>query len=105
MLLGKLCKVKEFKNTKLAERLLKNKQNREYLLQSKLKLLCWKEQYDSLIAKHKDNKNHHKVVSKRYHWPYMKNDINHIVKLWEKCHLSRASYQKQTIAYITRARS
>ena len=35
------------------------------------------------------------MVSRRYHWRCMKEDIPHFVKAWMKCQVNRASYQKQ----------
>ena len=82
-LLGELCKGKVLKEVRLVDGLFKYKQSRVYMPQGKLRLLVFKEEYDSLIGGHRgEKKNHHKMVSRSYHWPCMKEDITHFVNAW-----------------------
>ena len=64
------------------------------MLQEKLRLLVLKE-HDSPIAGHRGEKTTIAVVSKRYYWLRMKEEIAHFVKTCVKCQMNRASYQKQ----------
>ena len=75
--------------------LLKYKQSRVYVFQGKLRLLVLKEEHDSPIVGHRGEKTTVAVVSKRYYWPYMKEEIVHFVKTCVKCQINQASYQKQ----------
>ena len=76
--------------------LFKCKQSWVYVPQGKLRLSVWKEECDSPIAGHRgERKNRHRMVSRRYHWRCIKEDIAHFVKAWMKCQVNRASYQKQ----------
>ena len=54
-----------------------------------------KEEHDSPIFCHRGEKTTIAVVSRRYYWPGMKEEIAHFVKTCIKCQLNRASYQKQ----------
>ena len=49
-----------------------------------------------LLSAIEEKTNHCRVVSKRYHWPCMKEDIAHFMKAWVKCQMNRVFYQKQT---------
>ena len=59
----------------------KFKQSQVYVSQGKLRLLILKEEYDSPIAGHRgERKNHHRMVSRTYHWWCIKDNIAHFVK-------------------------
>ena len=59
----------------------KYKQSVVYMPQGKLRLLAFKEKYHSLIAGLRGEKKiHHRMVSRRYHWPCMKEIVIHFVK-------------------------
>ena len=94
-LLSKLCKDKALKKVKLVDGLLKYKQSQVYVPQGKLRLLVLKEEHDSPIAGHRGEKTTVAAVSKRYYWPCMKEEIAFFVKTCVKCHMNRATYQKQ----------
>ena len=94
-LLGELRSGKRHKQVKLENGLLKYKQSRVYVPQGKLRLLILKEEHDSPIAGHRGEKATIAMVSKRFFWPGMKDEIAHYVKTCVKCQLNRASYQKQ----------
>ncbi len=53
-LLGELCKGKVLKEVRLVDGLFKYKQSRVYMPQGKLRLLVFKEEYDSLIGGHRE---------------------------------------------------
>ena len=54
------------------------------------------EKYDSLFTGHiGETKNHHRMVSRTYHWPCTKEDIAHFAKAWMEYEVNRASYRKQ----------
>ena len=94
-LLGELRKGKALRKDKLVDGLLKYKQSRVYVPQSKLRLLVLKEKHNSPIAAHRGEKTTIATVSKRYYWLYMKEEIVHFVKTCVTCQINRASYQKQ----------
>ena len=69
------------KDVKLVDGLFKCKQSRVYVPQGKLRLSVLKEEYDNPIASHiGERKNRHKMVSRRYHWRCIKEDIILFVK-------------------------
>ena len=80
-LLGELRQGKKLKDIKLANGLLKYKQNRVYIPQDKLRLLVLNKEHDSLIGGHKGEKATMATVSKRYCCPGMKDEIIHFVKI------------------------
>ena len=85
----------KLKEVKLGDGLLKYKQSQVHVPQCKLTLLVLKEKYNSLLVGYR-GKNHHRVVSRRCHWPCMKNDITRFVKACVKCQVNGTSYQMQT---------
>ena len=91
-LLGELRQGKKFKDIKLANGLLKYKQSRMYVSQGKFRLLVLNEEYDSPIAGYRGEKGTIAIVSKRYYWSGMKDEIIHFVKNCVKCQLNWASY-------------
>ena len=94
---SQLRKDKVLEEVKLVDGLFKYKQSQVYVLQGKLRLSFFKEEYDSPIADHKGERtHHHRMVSRRYHWRCIKEDIVHFVNAWMKCQVNRASYQKQS---------
>ena len=84
-LLGELCKGKVLKEVKLVDGLLKYKQSWVYVPQGKLGLLVLKEEHDNPIVGHRGEKTTIAVVSKRYYWPPMKEELAHFVKTCVKC--------------------
>jgi hypothetical protein len=75
--------------------LLKYKQSWVCVLRGKQRLLVLKEEHNSSITYHRGKKTTITVVSKRYYWLGMKEEIAHFVKTYVKCQLNQASNQKQ----------
>ena len=80
-LLGELRKSKVLKVIKLVDILLKFKQSWMYVPQGRLSLLFFKEKYDCPGVGHRRRKNHHRVVSTRYHWPRIEENVTYFTNI------------------------
>jgi hypothetical protein len=66
----------------LVDGLFKYKQSGVYVPQGKLRLLAFKENIIVSLPAIEERKIHHRMVSRRYHWPCMKEIVIHFVKAW-----------------------
>ena len=80
--------------------LFKYKQSWVDVPHGKLRLVAFKEKYDSPIAGHRGGKNiHHRMVLRRYDWPCMKEDITHFVNVLVRCRVNQTSYQSKAASW------